>query len=105
MPQTNRVCFAGQFRSRLRTPNQVVACKRQTRFLLGLMSLLGLDEAEGEGADGEGKGDGNEMGMSLHLLGVPAICSTVLSVLDARGIRAQRRYQVLCLPLLATFTP
>ena len=73
----------GHFRTRLRTDKQVGLCKRNTRFVLGLLALLGMDDAD------------EAVGMSLGLLAVDEICKAVLAVIDARGIRSQRRYRTL----------
>src|SRR5688572_10333354 len=73
-------CAAGVKRTRLRKPSAVALCKRTTRFLLGVMHELGLN-------------DDKEFGLSLDFAILEQYLRPVLDVVTARG-KAQRKYQV-----------
>ena len=79
-PQSLPNGFAGHVRTRVKSPRSIATSRRNVRFMLGLLKLLGLDTGD--------------FTLSLDMLAVPSVCKLLLQTLEQRKVGGQRRYQV-----------
>src|SRR6185437_11726263 len=74
--------FGAYFRARLRNEAAVNLCKRNAKFVLGLLKLLGLDSLD-------------RFALSIEMIAQKSVVQALIDVMVQRRVKASRCYQIL----------